>query len=87
MKILGIDFDNTIVKYDNLFHKIALEKGLIDTSAGKRKKEIRDYLRSRNKGGEFTLLQGEVYGLRITVCSRPCRHTPVGRAGMLLNLE
>ena len=41
MKALGIDFDNTIVKYDNLFYRVALEKGLIDTSIGRSKKEIR----------------------------------------------
>ena len=29
MKVLGIDFDNTIIKYDELFHRIAYEKGLI----------------------------------------------------------
>ena len=29
MTLLGLDFDNTLVRYDKLFHKIALEKGLI----------------------------------------------------------
>ena len=29
MKLIGIDFDNTIVVYDNLFYRIALEKRLI----------------------------------------------------------
>ena len=27
--ILGVDFDNTIVAYDSLFHRVALERGLI----------------------------------------------------------
>ena len=30
MTLLGLDFDNTLVRYDNLFHKLALEKGLIN---------------------------------------------------------
>ena len=65
MKILGLDFDNTLVDYNNLFHKIALEKQLIKKDTPANKVIIRDYLRSVNKESEFTILQGEVYGLRI----------------------
>ena len=61
MKILGIDFDNTIVRYDNLFYKIALEKGLIDTSIGK-SKEIRDYLRSLTKTENSPCCKGKSMG-------------------------
>ena len=65
MKLLGLDFDNTLVRYDNLFHQLALEKSLITDSVPAEKTAIRDYLRNQGQDEKFTLLQGEVYGLRI----------------------
>ena len=63
--ILGIDFDNTIIKYDELFHKIACEKGLIPTELSKQKNAVRNYLRETEVEDEWTIIQGEVYGERI----------------------
>ena len=63
--ILGIDFDNTIIKYDELFHKIACEKGLISQELPKQKNAVRDYLRETGVEDEWTIIQGEVYGERI----------------------
>ena len=63
--VLGIDFDNTIIKYDKLFHKIACEKGLISTELPKQKNAVRDYLRETGVEDEWTIIQGEVYGERI----------------------
>ena len=65
MTLLGLDFDNTLVRYDNLFHQLALEKCLITDSVPADKTAIRDYLRNQGQDEQFTLLQGEVYGLRI----------------------
>ncbi|AII42058.1 hypothetical protein KR100_01380 [Synechococcus sp. KORDI-100] len=65
MTLLGLDFDNTLVRYDKLFHQLAVEKGLIEKSVPADKTAIRDYLRSQGRDEQFTLLQGEVYGLRI----------------------
>lgn len=65
MTLLGLDFDNTLVRYDKLFHQLAAEKGLIEKSLPTDKTAIRDYLRSQGQDEQFTLLQGEVYGLRI----------------------
>ena len=65
MTLIGLDFDNTLVRYDQLFHQLALEKDLIHTSVPADKTAIRDYLRSQGQDEQFTLLQGEVYGLRI----------------------
>ena len=65
MTLLGLDFDNTLVRYDSLFHQLALEKGLIEDSVEADKTAIRDYLRNQGQDEQFTLLQGEVYGLRI----------------------
>ncbi|WP_115071206.1 haloacid dehalogenase-like hydrolase [Synechococcus sp. UW179B] len=65
MTLLGLDFDNTLVQYDKLFHKLAVKKGLIEKSLIADKTKIRDYLRQQGKEDEFTLLQGEVYGQHI----------------------
>ena len=65
MTLVGLDFDNTLVRYDRLFHQLAVEKGLIQKSIPVDKTAIRDYLRDKGQDEEFTLLQGEVYGLRI----------------------
>ena len=65
MALLGLDFDNTLVRYDKLFYTLALEKGLIEASVPANKTTIRDLLRNEGKEEQFTLLQGEVYGLRI----------------------
>ena len=65
MTLLGLDFDNTLVRYDRLFHQLALEKRLIEESIPADKTAIRDYLRNQGQDEQFTRLQGEVYGLRI----------------------
>ncbi len=65
MTLLGLDFDNTLVSYDRLFYQLALQKGLIKESLQANKTAIRDYLRSKGQDEHFTLLQGEVYGLKI----------------------
>jgi hypothetical protein len=62
---IGIDFDNTIVCYDGLFHCIALERSLIDETVPVSKQAIRDYLRRCGLETEWTKLQGLVYGARI----------------------
>jgi len=67
--MLGLDFDNTLVRYDTLFHQLALEKNLIDSSVAPDKITIRDYLRAKGQEEDFTLLQGEVYGRRILEAS------------------
>lgn len=63
--ILGLDFDNTLIRYDELFYQVALDKGLIPSDLSKTKNTVRDYLRQVGKEDEWTLLQGEVYGRRI----------------------
>ena len=62
---LGLDFDNTIISYDQLFLRVAVEKGLAPESVSPHKNAVRDYLRRVNKEEEWTRLQGEVYGGRI----------------------
>jgi len=71
MKIIGLDFDNTLTNYDNLFYKTAIDLNLVPSTIKVSKVAIRDYLVSINKEEDFTLLQGEVYGLRIADADQP----------------
>lgn len=60
--VIGVDFDNTIVYYDQCFHRAALEKGLIPPEAPVNKSSIRDYLRQSGFEDVWTELQGYIYG-------------------------
>lgn len=62
---VGIDFDNTIVSYDALFHRVALEQGLVPPDLPMSKVSVRDYLRRINKEDLWTEMQGYVYGARM----------------------
>lgn len=63
--VIGIDFDNTIVCYDDIFHRIAIEKGLISLETPETKEGVRNYLRAVGKEDAWTELQGYVYGARM----------------------
>jgi hypothetical protein len=63
---IGIDFDNTIVTYDALFHRVALERGLIPSSLPANKISVREYFRERGSEDLWTELQGYVYGARMS---------------------
>lgn len=69
---VGLDFDNTLIDYDELFYSLALEKGLIPVQIDKTKIAVRKYLKDNGKENIFTLLQGEVYGLHIKRASQSC---------------
>jgi hypothetical protein len=61
MKI-GIDFDNTIVSYDELFFELARERVLIPAEFPRSKTHIRDLLRAEGREQVWTELQGLAYG-------------------------
>jgi len=63
--LIGIDFDNTIVCYDEAFHEAALEQGLIPEGLTKTKLAVRDFLRRQGREDEWTALQGSAYGPQI----------------------
>lgn len=65
MTVLGIDFDNTIVEYNNVFYEAAREKDLIPSEIDRTKSSVRNYLREENREDEWTKLQGYVYGKRM----------------------
>jgi hypothetical protein len=60
--IIGVDFDNTIVCYDGLFRKLAVEQGLVPRDIGPSKNAVRDYLRQIGQEDRWTELQGCAYG-------------------------
>ncbi|HEX5219698.1 MAG TPA: haloacid dehalogenase-like hydrolase, partial [Verrucomicrobiae bacterium] len=62
---IGVDFDNTIVCYDALFHKVARERNLIPAEVPVNKSEVRNYLRRIGNEDAWTEMQGYVYGPRI----------------------
>ena len=62
---IGLDFDNTIVSYDTLFHKLAVEGGWITESVPISKLKVRDQLCSNGQESVWTEMQGYVYGRRM----------------------
>ncbi len=66
---VGVDFDNTIVCYHEVFHQLAREQGLIPADFPQNKEKIRDYLRSVGQENLWTEMQGYVYGERMSAAS------------------
>lgn len=62
---IGLDFDNTIVSYDALFHRIAREGGLVPDAIPVSKVSVRDHLRKIGREEAWTEMQGTVYGGRM----------------------
>jgi len=62
---IGLDFDNTIVSYDALFHKVAREQDVVPPDTPANKVAVRDYLRRINREEVWTEMQGTVYGARM----------------------
>jgi hypothetical protein len=64
--IVGVDFDNTLICYDELFYEIACAEALIPTTVPANKGAIREHLRSE-PGGEarWQWLQAAAYGTQI----------------------
>ncbi|MEW6303821.1 MAG: haloacid dehalogenase-like hydrolase [Verrucomicrobiota bacterium] len=62
---LGVDFDNTIVCYDSLFHRVCRERGLIPAEIPVNKTDVRNYLRKVGREDDWTEMQGYVYGARM----------------------
>jgi hypothetical protein len=64
MKI-GVDFDNTIVSYDRLFHRVACEQALIAPEVPATKAAVRQALVDQGREDDWTEMQGYVYGARM----------------------
>lgn len=60
---IGLDFDNTIIRYDEVFAAAAAERGLLPAGFGGNKQAVRDAIRLRPDGElDWQRLQGHVYG-------------------------
>jgi hypothetical protein len=60
---IGIDFDNTIITYDEVFRAAARARGLIEEGFGGTKQAVRDFIRLQADGElAWQKLQGQVYG-------------------------
>lgn len=63
--IIGVDFDNTLACYDQLFHQLAVEQGYVSHQTPVNKTAVRDAMRSQNMEQDWISLQGQAYGSRI----------------------
>ena len=63
--IIGLDFDNTIVSYDEVFHAVAMEQLTLPSDIPVNKLAVRNYLRGIGKEDLWTEMQGYVYGKRM----------------------
>jgi hypothetical protein len=60
---IGIDFDNTIISYDDVFRSAAKQSGLVDSDFSGSKQAVRDAIRLLPDGElAWQRLQGQVYG-------------------------
>lgn len=60
---IGLDFDNTIIRYDDVFLRAATDRGLLGAGFVGTKQQIRDAIRGRPDGErKWQALQGHVYG-------------------------
>ena len=65
-RIIGVDFDNTLIAYDDVFHALAVEFGFVSPDTETNKTVIRDKTRLLEDGDvKWQRLQAEVYGPRI----------------------
>ena len=63
--LIGSDLDNTIVSYDEIFLRLAVEKQLVPEDFPADKVQIRNHLRAARKEDQWTLIQGLAYGSRM----------------------
>lgn len=60
--VIGIDLDNTIICYDRLFSKTAVDLGLIPSSTPPGKLSVKTEVLARHGNEVWTELQARVYG-------------------------
>jgi len=59
---IGLDFDNTIVCYDQAIAQLAEELFELPEEVPRTKLGLRDHLRAKGREPEWTAFQGELYG-------------------------
>jgi len=64
--VIGIDFDNTIISYDESMHRFSVLGNYIEANTKKNKKVIRENIRQLPDGElKWQKLQSEIYGRNI----------------------
>jgi hypothetical protein len=64
--VLGLDLDNTVALYDDLFHDVAVRRGLVGSEVPPTKIAVRAALRACSDGERaWQEVQAEVYGPRM----------------------
>jgi hypothetical protein len=60
---IGLDFDNTIIRYDDVFREAAIGRGLLSADFSGTKQQVRNAIRQLPDGEQqWQALQGYVYG-------------------------
>lgn len=60
--LIGLDLDNTIVGYDHVFARAAVETGMLSADKAGSKLDVRGALREQGREEDWMRLQGQVYG-------------------------
>jgi hypothetical protein len=63
--MIGVDFDNTIACYDDVFGPAAIAHGWVPEGSRWSKGALRDHLRAADREDDWTELQGIIYGPEI----------------------
>ena len=70
MSVVGLDFDGTVASYDDLLHRLACERRLIDAACPVSKQVVRARVRRLPRGGvEWQRLRGLAHGPRMLEAS------------------
>lgn len=68
--IIGVDFDNTIACYDQVFFKVACTLGMLKEGAVLSKSQVKEAILAQAKGDlKWQKLQGQVYGKYMNLAS------------------
>lgn len=62
---IGLDLDNTLIDYDALFLKLAVEGNLVPPTMSGNKITVRDLVRTKHSDEAWQYLQSQAYGTRI----------------------
>ncbi len=60
--VIGVDLDNTIISYDALFHRLAVERGFISKKKPALKQELRQSVMQTHGDEAWQTLQALAYG-------------------------
>ena len=66
---IGLDLDNTVIDYGSLFYEAGREKGWIPAECGRRHEDVRGTLQQQGRDDLWVMLQGIVYGPRLTAAT------------------